>query len=500
MRTFAIVNQKGGSGKTTTAINIAAMFARRGLRTLLVDMDPQSHCATGLGVPEQRIERSVSEALLDREGKIDPTDLVWEVAGNLDLIPSTMRLAGLEAPGGGLHTMPDRDQRLAGVLQRMADRYDRCLIDCSPTIGLLTFNALCAARETLIPVETGYFAFRGAENQWRTIHQLIQRIGRPIACHILPTLYDESSALATDILGALRRQFAGQILPVVIHSDDALREAASFGQPVIEYAPNAPSTNDYKQLVDWLEDHPPRRVVNIEVLPARPQSATNLGGGARPILTSGSSPSGPGPSGEGRAEELARRVRGLRSRASGDAPTCAAPAAVSAEIKPTESAPKEQASEPMIGAPAPRVSLGSNEPTPPTTVLTRPAPAATRVFPATLHPSASPTPSTTSAKVGRSFGARPTRDGVVFAQPGSAEQSFAVAGDFNDWSPRAHVLRYDAAHRRHQAIVNIPPGRYCYRLIVNGQWKADPHNIHTQQNEYGEPNSILVVPRLEGSA
>ena len=164
MRTIAIVNQKGGCGKTTTAINLAAVFAHRGLRTLLVDMDPQSHCATGLGVPDEQIKPSIGDALLAADSEnLDVASHVWEVAGNLDLLPSTMRLAGLEAPGGGLHELPDRDRRLALLLARMEDRYDRCLIDCPPTIGLLTFNALRAAREALIPVEPGFFSLRGAE-------------------------------------------------------------------------------------------------------------------------------------------------------------------------------------------------------------------------------------------------------------------------------------------------------------------------------------------------
>ncbi|MHC4964927.1 MAG: ParA family protein, partial [Planctomycetota bacterium] len=211
VRTIAIVNQKGGCGKTSTAINLAAIFAHRGLRTLLVDMDPQSHCAIGLGVPERGIEQSVAEALLRADcNQFDPSSTVWEVGGNLDLLPSTMRLAGLEAPGGGLHELADRDRRLAHLVGRFAGKYDRCLIDCPPTIGLLTFNALRAAREALIPVETGFFALRGADKQWRTIRQLIERIGRPIACHLLPTLYNADSALAGDILAALRRQFAGQ--------------------------------------------------------------------------------------------------------------------------------------------------------------------------------------------------------------------------------------------------------------------------------------------------
>ena len=146
MRTIAIVNQKGGCGKTTTAINLAALCAQRGLRTLLVDMDPQSHCAAGLGVPESRIEYSIGDALLaDLSAAFDPGPLVWEVARNLHLAPSTVMLSALEAPGGGLHQLPDKDRRLENLLAAIKDKYDRCLIDCPPTIGLLTYIALRAA-------------------------------------------------------------------------------------------------------------------------------------------------------------------------------------------------------------------------------------------------------------------------------------------------------------------------------------------------------------------
>ncbi|MCA9290070.1 MAG: ParA family protein, partial [Phycisphaerales bacterium] len=266
MRIVAIVNQKGGCGKTTTAINLAAVLARRGLRTLIVDMDPQSHCAAGLGVPESNIEFSIADALiLGRSRPLETSGLLWEVSANLDLAPSTIRLAGLEAPQGGLHELPDKDRRLSLVLDQFRDRYDYCLIDCPPTLGLLTFNALRAAREALIPVETGFFAFRGAEKQWGTIRRLIDRLGRPINCHIVPTLYDETSQLARDILASLRQQFAEHVAPAIIRQDQALREAASFGQPVIEFAPESNASRDYQALADWLESNPPRREASVEV-------------------------------------------------------------------------------------------------------------------------------------------------------------------------------------------------------------------------------------------
>ncbi len=434
MRTIAIVNQKGGCGKTTTAINLAAVFAHRGLRTLLVDMDPQSHCATGLSVPDEQINQSVGDALLKADcEEFNLASVVWEVGGNLDLLPSTMRLAGLEAPGGGLHELPDRDRRLAMLLARMEDRYDRCLIDCPPTIGLLTFNALRAAREALIPVETGFFALRGAEKQWRTIRQLVERIGRPIACHLVPTLYNEDSALATEILAALRRQFAGQVIPVVVHHDEVVSESTSFGQPVIEYAPQSRARDDLEKLADWLEDHPPHPGVQIEVV----DGAGDRGGGEMALTHSGETVQGLASSGSvalGRAAELARRVRGLQGR----------------------------------------VDQGRTD--------------------REKHDEPAPTPDPPGTPLPPVFGAVVTTCGVRFAHPGEAATRVFVAGDFNGWSATSTPLSYDKRLGAHETVVEMPPGRYRYRLIIDGRWTADPHNQYKQVNDYGELNSVVVVP------
>src|SRR6185295_1028065 len=140
VRIISIINQKGGCGKTTSAINLAGITARKGFRTLLVDLDPQSHCAAGLAIPEQRIDLDIGDAMLAApEQQIDPSRLFWRASRNLDLAPSRMKLAGLESSRGGMADKPDKERRLANVLSRFARNYDICFIDCSPSIGLLTF-------------------------------------------------------------------------------------------------------------------------------------------------------------------------------------------------------------------------------------------------------------------------------------------------------------------------------------------------------------------------
>lgn len=479
MRTIAIVNQKGGCGKTTTAINLAALYARRGLRTLLVDMDPQSHCAAGLGVPEARIEYSIGDALTaDHSNGFDPGPLVWEVARNLYLAPSTVMLSALEAPGGGLHERPDKDRRLESLLQCIGEHYDRCLIDSPPTIGLLTYNALRAAREALIPVETGFFSLRGAEKQWNTIQRMIAHIGRPIACHLMATLHKPDSQLACNILTALRRQFAGQIMPVVIREHEVLREAASFGQPVLEYAPESEARQDFEALADWLEEHAAKPVTEIEVFASNGSTDAPADGLPPPMAIAGNS----------RAAELARRVHGLSGRAPQPSPYSDSPLPLGEEsgvrAEPTFLAHQAQPdAKPFPLGEAPTQLGVSAE-------LTLLAPAA--------HRHASPLPEEEGAvgspDLSHVYGVRQTANGVLFVQPASlARKSLAVVGDFNYWCETANPLRFNEQAGVFEALIKLRPGLHEYCLVADGQWIADPHNPNQQLNSYGEPNSVIAV-------
>jgi chromosome partitioning protein len=164
-------------------------------------------------------------------------------------------------------------------LYHWRDDFDRCVIDCPPNIGLLTYNALRAATEALIPVETGYFSLRGARRQRKTIDALIARIGKPLPCRIIPSIH-RPSPLARKVLASLQGSFAPEVAPTVIRDHETLREAASFGQPVINFAPGSEAERDFEALVAWLEEiySPPAPIIEV---------ATSAGG---------------------RAAELARRV------------------------------------------------------------------------------------------------------------------------------------------------------------------------------------------------
>lgn len=447
MRTIAIINQKGGCGKTTTAINLAALLARRGGRVLLVDMDPQSHCAAGLGIPEQRIDLDVGDAMLAAGVRtIDHARLLWRAGHNLDLAPSRMRLAGLEAPRGGLAEATDKESRLATAMGALARDYEFCCIDCPPAIGLLTYNALGAADAVLIPVETGYFALQGATRQVNTVKSIARRLGRALPVWLLPTIHDEENSVAADVLAELTRRFKERVCPVVIRRDASLREAASFGQAVADYAPDSRGAADYGALAAWVLAalREPNAAGEGQAEPELHVAEVGLAGDA----TSAAAPA-PGPEVKpvSRAEDVARRAQEfLRRVAMGRGPTTDSPAAAVPEAS------------------------------------------TLRLSPAPPVDAAEPSP-----VVKRLFGARVTSQGVLFVQPLTAGQTVAVAGDFNHWSPSAHTLRRNADLGVFEACLALPPGRHLYRLVIDGQWTADPYNDTTEPNPFGDINSIVEV-------
>jgi chromosome partitioning protein len=527
LRTVAIVNQKGGCGKTTSAINLAGMLARRGLRVLLVDMDPQSHCAAGLGVPEARIDLDISDALLAGDAKpVEAGRLLWRVSRGLDLAPSRMKLAGLEASRGGLADKPDKDRRLAKVLERFSREYDACVIDCSPSIGLLTFNALTASDCVLIPVETGYFSLQGATRQHNTIKTLGRKLGVSPKVSLFATIHDESSSLSRDLLDELRRRFPAQVSPIVIRRDSALREAASFGQPIADYAPLSPGAEDYAALAAWLmqstlldadtnsaQDGPIEEEPLIPVVPAASDRAGERAGagtsGRPPVLLHAieALPSG----GEGNiADAILAAAAGARNQmlhaASGEASggesasSVVEPMVSRAEdlMRRAQKLSKKEGPMPRVGSHAAEhaaspVAAG-------TAVATGAglAPGMAELKPA-AHPTlrvletSEPKPLARPEKVQHILGVRQTSQGVLFVQPAQAGSKVAIAGDFNGWSPEAAVMGLNVALGVHEACLSIPAGRYQYRLVVDGVWSADAYNPLSEVNPFGEPNSVIEV-------
>src|SRR5688572_5506270 len=266
MRTIAIINQKGGCGKTTTSINLAACLARLGHKTLLVDMDPQGHCGIGLAVPEEQIEKTIFDCLIDpsdaRDGKaFKINEIVWQIATDFDLAPSSLKLAAFEQVFAG---RTGREDRLLRALDAVRETYQWTIIDCPPSVGLITFNALRACDEVVVPVETGYFSLHGLAKMMETLEELREQCDQEIVIRVLPTLYDTRTKLAREVLSELRTKFRDYLMESTINFNTKLKEAASFGQPITEYDPGSKGYKDFVNLARELMGHKP---VDIEPVP-----------------------------------------------------------------------------------------------------------------------------------------------------------------------------------------------------------------------------------------
>jgi chromosome partitioning protein len=246
-RIIAVANQKGGVGKTTTVINMGAVLAAKGYRTLLVDLDPQAALTAAYGVNPLELERSVYHLLLAQELNADNV-LRRAIRPNLDLLPANLDLAGAEVE---LIAQIGREYLLQEVLEPLRPRYDFMVIDCGPSLGLLTINALTAADEVLIPILCEYLALRGMGILFDTIKRVRQRTNpRLTILGIVVTLYDSRTVHSREVLEELRAMFGNRVFNTIIRKSVRFAEAAAANMPVLEYAPNHPSAESYIALVE----------------------------------------------------------------------------------------------------------------------------------------------------------------------------------------------------------------------------------------------------------
>ncbi|MFZ5863383.1 MAG: AAA family ATPase [Nitrospirota bacterium] len=242
MRVIAVVNQKGGCGKTTTAINLAACLAAQSRNVLLIDLDPQAHATLGLSIKPEEAERGMYEVLV---GEASLEEVINQVLPNLSLAPSNIALSAIEQFLAGT---PERERQLAARLAALGDRFDYVLIDCPPNVGLLTFNALIACQEALVPVETSFFSLQGVVKLSETIKLISDKIGHEITVRVLPTKFDRRAGYAKEVLAKIREQFSAVTMATTINLNDKLREAACLGLPITEYAPESAGFKDYMAL------------------------------------------------------------------------------------------------------------------------------------------------------------------------------------------------------------------------------------------------------------
>lgn len=242
---IAVSNQKGGVGKTTTSVNVAGELSRAGKRVLLIDCDPQGNATTSLGIDKRALEATTYEVLM---GITDPTTAICATnRERYDLLPASEHLAGAMIE---LASADEREWRMRSVVSQVARHYDIVLIDCPPSLGLLTLNALCAADYVLIPLQCEYLALEGLAQLKGTIDRVQQQLNPRLAIlGVVMTMYDGRTNLAQQVVEEVRRYFPQRIFNTLIPRSVRVSEAPSYGQLVFEYDPPSRAAQAYYQLV-----------------------------------------------------------------------------------------------------------------------------------------------------------------------------------------------------------------------------------------------------------
>jgi len=380
MRTIAVVNQKGGCGKTITAINLSAFLAREQRRVLLIDMDPQGHATLGLLGNAVPPSKTMYDVFLQGPGGRATAlrDVIRSVHDNLHVAAADILLSAIPETLAG---QIGRENILSEALAGVAGDYDYVVVDCPPAVGLLTFNALKACSEAIVPMDPSFFALHGIGKLLETFEVLVKDTGHQITPRVLVTLYSGRSPFVKAVLDEIRHHLADRYFDVVIRYSVKLAEAASHGVPIVDYCRECAGFDDYRALA--------AEVLRREAdFPDGEPVATHRNGNA------------------GRHD-----------------------------------------------------SAGENGTTGDDHVV----------------PSAPAT----------------TPEGVMFTVQASDAEQVHLAGDFNDWTLDGSEM--ELVGGIWTKVVKLPPGRYRYRYVIDGQWQNDPLNAVVEPSAYGGHDSVLVV-------
>lgn len=249
-RIISIINQKGGVGKSTTGVNLAAALGNLGKNVLIVDFDPQGNSTSGFGIEKEELEQCVYDALLN---DVPAENLLIETnSKNVSVIPATIQLAGAEIE---LVSAMARETRLKELLEPIEQNYDFVLIDCPPSLGLLTINALTAADSVLIPIQCEYYALEGVTKLLESMRMVKSRINKGLDVYgVLLTMYDSRTSLANQVVDEVKGYFGDKVFETLIPRTVKISEAPSFGMPVIDYAPQNKGAQAYMELANEVID------------------------------------------------------------------------------------------------------------------------------------------------------------------------------------------------------------------------------------------------------
>ncbi len=283
MRVISIANQKGGCGKTTTAINLAASLSRNEKRVLLIDLDPQAHASLGLNLEDQDSLYNVISKLTPQ--KLDILDIIKPVEENFDIVPSNILVSTLEQE---LIDEIGRELKLTSVIAKIKDRYDYVLIDCPPSLGFLTINAIRASDEIFIPVETSRFSVRGVEHLRDIINLVRERLNHSVSDRIIVTMFDSRLRHSFRMFEEMKEKFRDSLFSTIVHLNVKLKESAVMGQSVVRYDKYCRGSKDYFSLAkEVIMSETPREIFrkreSFQGLPKEPKKKEHIAEFQQPL-------------------------------------------------------------------------------------------------------------------------------------------------------------------------------------------------------------------------